>query len=622
MADGLDPLDIEALKTSVNDSAVRVSTIWISFLTFGLYLVITAGAVTHRQLMLEEPVKLPVLNVDLPFVGFFLLAPILFVAFHGYVLLQVLLLARTAGAYNEAIERGVVIASDRDRVRQRLANTLFAQMFAGSSREREGLIGKLLRLMAWATLAIAPLLVLLTFEVRFLPYHSSFVTWSHRILIALDLTGVLLLWRGVLDSQRDIVWRGLFEQRAASFAAFTLVLFSGFAISFPGEKHTNWMRMGNQRQSECGHPFFIEIFSDRLSLPRETLIDTEKLAKIETATKATSRKPSEGERTRNFDRRDLSCGVFLGADLRRVDFRDAILRGAELMHAQLQGANLDHAHLQGARLTFAQLQGADLESAELQRADLQLAQLPGAHLVNAVLREAWLNSADLQGAELDAAQLQGANLRRAELQGARLGDAYLQRADLFFAQLQGADLKFADLRGADLSFAQLQGADLEFANLQGAKLFVAQLQGARFDNSSLTFAEISRAHLWRATDAPCDDANVTEPIFEKRVVEIEIRNLKTVTVPPGAYREDSEIVMHPVEIEKFIEQTIRNVPEPINKALQAELRARLGTADASDDIVTEAWRDCAGKALPLDEYERKRHDYLEQLGTQADESSD
>src|SRR5215475_1802010 len=100
----LDPFDVTALERSLNDSATRVSTIWISFLIFGLYLVIAASTVTHRQLLMEDPVKLPVLNIDLPLVGFFLLAPILYVTFHAYVLIQVLLLGRTALAYNAALE--------------------------------------------------------------------------------------------------------------------------------------------------------------------------------------------------------------------------------------------------------------------------------------------------------------------------------------------------------------------------------------------------------------------------------------------------------------------------------------------------------------------------------------
>jgi hypothetical protein len=115
----INPYDVEALERSLNDSATRVSALWISFLIFGLYLVIAAGTVTHRQLFLGEPVKLPVLNIDLPLVGFFFLAPILFVIFHAYVLLQVLLLGRTAATYNEALDRAVRRMPANAAMRQR-----------------------------------------------------------------------------------------------------------------------------------------------------------------------------------------------------------------------------------------------------------------------------------------------------------------------------------------------------------------------------------------------------------------------------------------------------------------------------------------------------------------------
>src|SRR5262245_43121690 len=140
MPDKLDPYDVAALEKSVNDSAVRVSTIWISYLVFGLYLVTAAATVEHRQLLVNEPVKLPVLYIELPLWGFFFLAPILFVIFHAYVLVQVLLLGRTAAAYNHAVERAGLSPEEAGSLRQRLANTLFAQIFAGSPREREGLL--------------------------------------------------------------------------------------------------------------------------------------------------------------------------------------------------------------------------------------------------------------------------------------------------------------------------------------------------------------------------------------------------------------------------------------------------------------------------------------------------
>src|SRR5262249_21315989 len=119
-AKDIDPFDVGALERSLNDSATRVSTLWISFLIFGLYLVIAAGTVTKLQLLLLDPIKLPVLNVDLPLVGFYSLAPVLFVIFHAYLLLQVLLLGRTAATYNKALEASVRAPSDRAELRQQL----------------------------------------------------------------------------------------------------------------------------------------------------------------------------------------------------------------------------------------------------------------------------------------------------------------------------------------------------------------------------------------------------------------------------------------------------------------------------------------------------------------------
>src|SRR3954447_5112038 len=124
----IDPFDVEALEKSLNDSATRVSTIWVSFLIFSLYLLTAATTVTDRQLLVAEPVKLPLLNIDLPLWGFFFLAPVLFVVFHAYVLLQVLLLGRTAAAYNNAIDLAVKPPPSNEAMRQRLANTLFAQI--------------------------------------------------------------------------------------------------------------------------------------------------------------------------------------------------------------------------------------------------------------------------------------------------------------------------------------------------------------------------------------------------------------------------------------------------------------------------------------------------------------
>jgi hypothetical protein len=39
--------------------------LWLSYLFVLFYLAIAVGSVTHRNLLLESPVKLPFLNLDL-----------------------------------------------------------------------------------------------------------------------------------------------------------------------------------------------------------------------------------------------------------------------------------------------------------------------------------------------------------------------------------------------------------------------------------------------------------------------------------------------------------------------------------------------------------------------------
>jgi uncharacterized protein YjbI with pentapeptide repeats len=535
------PFDVEALGDAVNDSASRVSTIWVSFLIFSLYMLVAAGTVTHRQLFLDEPTKLPVLNIDLPLWWFFLLAPILFVIFHVYVLLQVLLLGRTAAAYNAAAAALELSSDENIALRQRLANTIFAQIFAGSPREREGFVGSLLNAMAWITLAITPVLILLAFQFRFLPYHSEIVTSTHRALIVIELISFFVIWPLALDAQRNFQWPNIganskqfaslrvfnwnnqsnrtrlwLRQHAGPLASGLLYICVCFGIaSFPGEPHLNFMTGQPWSSVKCDRWLqkqykYADLRFDRLNLQHADTIDHEKLEKIEAATEKAREKPYEGERTRILRGRDFNCADLSDfADLRRVDLGGSRLRNANLDTAKLQGAVLDKAELEGAHLNYAQLQGASFNSAQLQRASIEDTDLRGASLDRAKLQYASLKRTQFENASLEvtvltgailfAAKLNGASLLNAELEGADLHHAELHDAHLFLAHLQGADLSGAELQGATLASADLSGADLYEAQLQGANLNSALLRGARLDNADLRGAFLGGAQLQGAS---------------------------------------------------------------------------------------------------------------------------
>src|SRR5215470_4776826 len=64
--------DLGALRNAVVDAASIGVGLWISYLFVLFYFAIADGAVTHRDLLFENPVKLPFLNIGLPLKGFFI----------------------------------------------------------------------------------------------------------------------------------------------------------------------------------------------------------------------------------------------------------------------------------------------------------------------------------------------------------------------------------------------------------------------------------------------------------------------------------------------------------------------------------------------------------------------
>jgi uncharacterized protein YjbI with pentapeptide repeats len=645
MADAkIDPFDVGALERAVNDSAGRVSGIWLSFVAFSAYLAAAASMISHRQIFLEEPIKLPTINIDLPLVASAILLPLLFVIYHVFVLLQVVLLARTANAYNEAIEKAVPDAADRSLLRQRLANTLFAQLFAGSPREREGVLGGLLRLMAWVTLAFGPILVLLLFQSKFLPYQNDAVTWAHRALVAIDLLAILWLWGAAVTVHRDMTWRAVVQNRISTASAAIVVLVTVLLLTFPGELHTTWAKtllydsayVGHDA-AECRIPRIIAAVLpsgfDRLTLQGASFVDADKLAKMDKATAESGRKPSGGERTRVFRNRNFNCATLSGADLRRADFSGAhlvggMLEGVDLRGARLTEAVLKNASLPGAKLDDADLTGASLPRAEITQATLARSRFDDAHLERASLFDsdltnATFKSANLRGSNFDRANLRGANLESANLKGAILAGADLTGASLFGAALQaaringarleGADLSRATLSGARLYWSRLQGANLSHATIEGADFTGAQLQGANFHQTTMTLSAFNEAYLWRALwreswspdRSTCRDAYVVNPNFTSVLSIAEAQG----NDPPN------QTAATPDELRIFVESTRKVLGGMISKERQFTLDELLsaGPDDEAARYSEATWRACAEKVVPEDQYDQQLVAYLIRL---------
>jgi uncharacterized protein YjbI with pentapeptide repeats len=505
--------DPDVILKSVEDAASVAAGIWLPYLFSLFYFGAAVGGVTHTDLLVENAIKLPFLQVELPLLAFFVLAPALFLISHAYTLVYFVILAAKVGTLNRVFEKQIRDDPTRDDLRRQLPSNIFVQFLAGPKDIRDGGLGLILKGVAWSTLVFGPILLLLWIEVQFLPFHRQWITWWHRILILADVILLWLLWPAVLESRSEIALPRLRDHFLSWLASLAIIILAFTVVTFPGEAFVEWIgvwrwipppvaRWLGQTEPDA-QPAWTSLHDllfcgpiDQIQRRRHGFFsDTLVLSNFSVQEDAKSDNPSQSAIRRRFGLRgrNLEQAVFLQTDLHGVDLTNARLRGAQLAGAKLQGA----------RLTGAQLQGATL----------------------------------------DWAALDGADLNEARLQGAFLSNAKLHGATLFSAQAQGAIFDHAELQGASLEAAQLQGASLKGARLQGAWFDKAKIQGVDFREAALDAANISGAAVWRASVADAQAQSVlAEGLDEKEMTDEEFVQLKSDVVkatPPGERRDEA-----------------------------------------------------------------------------------
>lgn len=502
---------VEETLAAANDSSSRARNMWLGFLGLLAYLFIALASVTHEDLLLNSPVILPIVDVKIPLFSFFMFGPILLFLLHFGLLMQHVSLARKLAAFKEAVKEAVKEAASGSsrKYQKRKAQThparlqlhdySITQYVAGPPNSRVVRSGQWF--MGWVTLNFLPIIILLYFQVQFLPYHSSW-TWLHRTAILVDLLVLILIGIFVgfpASSLKEAFkhyhsWRiggltftffGAAVITSISFLVatipdepmdkFTSNLWKGFIVTRcgwivevscdrPVFKPTAWFFEGELDKSTLA---FASPFSRNLVVALKDLVDDDN-------------KWDEGERSYVLRGRDLKYGQFSGIDLSHADLSYADLTNAIFRRARLIKANLSYATINGTFFKRARLDGAILDvpkgnettvfsRAILDNAIIDGANLPGVEFVHTSLMNAKFRATitegptNLQGANFFDANLQGAYLQKAGLKGANFRDANLQCADLRDADLQGANLRGANLQGADLRGANLQGADLSGA---------------------------------------------------------------------------------------------------------------------------------------------------------------
>jgi hypothetical protein len=413
--------EAQGFLDEANGDSDAASSAWLAFLALLTYLLVTLASVSHKDLLLNSAVQLPiVVNVHIPLVGFFQYAPALLLLVYLSLLIQHVILARKYGKFTEAIASYERDTRIEHPARERVHSYVGSQILAGPKPNR--VTNFLMRLIVYVTFTILPVITLLYFQIKFLPYHEVWITYWHRIAVIL---GILMLF---LVTPQHSLWARGWEAFLGALVILLIIGFSWLIATVPNE----WMdrRLG--------------------FVPPTSVRDGEEAKLLNPLVRFVyERIPGDHK------------GWLRGL----LSYRVLVVEDSDLAPGEGVSVVLRERNLQ-----FALLSRSDLH-----RGDLTWADLRGAQMWRTRVDKGKLNDTKLHGAFLREAQLQGANLSSAQLQGADLSNAQLQGADLSYAQLQGADLSYAQLQGADLSNAQLQGVDLKDAQLQGADLASAEV---------------------------------------------------------------------------------------------------------------------------------------------------
>jgi uncharacterized protein YjbI with pentapeptide repeats len=450
------------LKTILDESSKHNRNILVFFILFFIYIVITVATTTDRQLLLPgSTVHLPLLNVEIPLFGIYIVTPFLAVALHFNVLFNLFEHSRKLHEWHRRVD-------DDDTLFH------FPFMFNYIFSDKGGRFNLIiLKTIIWGIYGFLPLLSLLFIQLRFSEYHSLPMTVWHAAIFFFDVTILLMYWHKsmapeLFDKEREI----LTDIVAFHFERGFLGLISTWTLVCVAA--LNLIVMVLLATSNISKSYFNDrkFLIPHLELAEEVLVASPPSDTIIQRYLAMSGK-SEEDAWMDFAHgsklkgRDLSFANFNKSNLMQANMEDANLQGANLKKAYLKGANLLRANLKETYLTSAKLHGANLEDAKLQGASLRNTELQGAYLLNAKLNGADLTYANLQGAEMAYATLQGAELSYASMQGVNLKDARLQGANLKDAKLQGANLKYVYVQGSFLKGVSLQGANLWDAVLQG-----------------------------------------------------------------------------------------------------------------------------------------------------------
>ncbi|MGD0763237.1 MAG: pentapeptide repeat-containing protein [Roseiarcus sp.] len=470
----------------MSEASKKANAAWVTLMTTLAYFVVATVKITHKELFLERPVKLPLLNVEMPLAYFSVVGPILVVAVHVFAMMMLSGLREKVECWNGLLKNEVAIRSERRRLRTHLDTSLLTQAFGREFDFRWAFFYG----VASITVVVAPILTIGLMQIIFLPYQSVFITDAQRLLLLADCAITALLWPTKLALKLAFI---------SSFMLFVIAP-TWLVLVFPDRPRSNFIIVDQVVEStpllrwsarkwltggaDLVHHSASSWLTNRLVLPDQSLADD--LGKEGATSNLRGRRLAFAI----LDRSDLHGVNFTGADMREASLRNTKLRAAKFACAETGESDQK---LDDTAYSYSTRRAAEAKSIQIEFAIVRCSWLHGADLGEADLTGALLNGAILIGANISGGQLDRASFVSTQAEGASFSFASMNSANLREGLFDGADFAGSDLTLADLSASEAPGADFDETTLFGAKFANSFLRHASFGGAQLQGADLEKA---------------------------------------------------------------------------------------------------------------------------------
>lgn len=462
------------LVDSINSSSGVARALYLGFLAFTAFIVVTLANTSDLDLLLLTPLTLPVLDVDVGLRGFYALIPFAYTLAHINLLVTLVLLSTKLSIFNQKL----IFLSYESRAEHRATLHVFAPVQYLTGRHQG-----LLRFTLWVIVAVLliwmPPATLLWIQIDFLAAQDSAVINAQRFALLIDVVFTYLLWqkllRGKARSVGDVrlpgtaapLLRG--QKRSVAMLSLWLLLVSVVAVFGAVIPFGSW----EQRIASWSSPWTRECVALTGDIvPKGKATDD----KVVVATDTSAYRFRYARHCMN----PITRWVFDGPEASGLVGRASENCGFKVFGI---GPSVSMCWFAGKR-ALDNLDHLVLVQGSLDQQ--KIGEIRSKNILPSTLR--MVGGLQLQNRSLNFANFRGSHFVNSDFteiraHGAEFRDSILTRVNFTGAKLQGAGFWTSDLRGVNFKLSQLQRSEFHGATLTGVNFQQANLNDANFQNT-------------------------------------------------------------------------------------------------------------------------------------------